>query len=85
MSLSKEEHMQYSLGSPLSEDNIKDKPAAHCASQTAFLPRGWSSSKGPGARQAAVEQPGRSGRGSGEAAVPSRVGVEQRQQVARSD
>ena len=42
MSLSKEEHMQYSLGSPLSEDNIKGKPAAHCASQTAFLPRGCS-------------------------------------------
>lgn len=42
MPLSKEEHMQYSLGSPLGEDNIKDKPAANCASQMAFLPGGCS-------------------------------------------
>lgn len=42
MSLSKEEHMQYSLGSPLREDNIEDKPAANHASQMAFLPGGCS-------------------------------------------
>ena len=34
--------MQYSLGSPLREGNIKDKPGAKRASQTAFVPGGFS-------------------------------------------
>lgn len=34
--------MQYSLGSPLREGNIKDKPGAKRAFQTAFVPGGFS-------------------------------------------
>lgn len=60
MPLSNVRAYQMLLGLPL-RDNIKDKPKAKslCIRKLLALPQ-WISSKGPSAREAVIEQPGRS-------------------------